>query len=74
MKYLLVITIAIVAWYISTLIPEFSNYIIDIIIRSTALTLLFMVPVYYFKISEDLNGRIEDALAKIGVSFEPNKK
>jgi len=74
LKYLLVITIAIVAWYISTLIPEFSNYIIDIIIRSTALTLLFMVPVYYFKISEDLNGRIEDALAKIGVSLNQIKK
>lgn len=63
-NFLLVFAIAAIAWYVSTLIPVFSNYIIDIIIRSTALTILFLAPVYYLKISEDLNGRVESALKK----------
>jgi len=57
--HLLLIVIAVAAWYLSTLVPTAPNYLLDIVLRSAIITMLFMVPVYYFRISGDLNGRIE---------------
>jgi O-antigen/teichoic acid export membrane protein len=64
-KHLILILITAGAWYISTLIPAFSNYIVDIVIRSAILGILFLVSVYYFKISEDFNGRVEKMIEMI---------
>jgi O-antigen/teichoic acid export membrane protein len=64
-KHLLLAAIAVAAWYISTFIPAFANYIIDIVIRNTALSILFLVPVYFFRISDDLNGRAEWVLKEV---------
>jgi len=72
-KHFILVAIGVIAWYVSTFIPAFSNYIIDIIIRSTALTVLFLIPVYYFKISEDLNGRIDGVLNVIGIRHHRKK-
>lgn len=58
-KHLYISFIAVIAWYFSTFIPAFSNYNIDIVIRSTAITVLFMLPIYYFKISENLNSKVD---------------
>lgn len=66
-KHLVVTALAALAWYISTWIPAFSNYIVDIIVRSAALTVLFLTPVYYFKISDNVNERIDDVLRKTGI-------
>jgi len=64
-KFLILIVIGLSAYWISTLIPSFSNYIVDIIIRSSAITALFMVPVYAFSISDDINQRINHFLQKL---------
>lgn len=61
-KHLIAIVIAILAWWLSTLIPALSNYLLDIAVRSFALTAMFMLPVYFFKISDDLNGRVNSLL------------
>ncbi len=61
-KHLILVAIAVAAWYISTFIPVFSNYLIDIVIRSAALSILFLVPVYFFRISDDLNQKAEGML------------
>ena len=58
-KTVLLYLIGIVAYLISLLIPEMSNYIVDIIFRSIVITAVFMIPVYYFNISDDINTRIE---------------
>ena len=58
-KTVLLYLIGIVAYLLSLLIPEMSNYIVDIIVRSFVITLVFMIPVYYFNISDDINTRIE---------------
>jgi len=60
----ILIVIAIISYWISTLIPAFSNYVIDIIIRSSIIFILFVVPVYFFKISDDINDRIDMLLSK----------
>lgn len=65
LNYLWLIFIGLFAYYISTLIPPFSNYIVDIAIRSSVITLLFIVPVYFLKISDDINARIEFTFNKI---------
>jgi len=62
-KHLLIILVGIVVWYISSLIPPFKLFIIDILVRSTAITMLFIPVVYFLKISEDIN-RIIDLLIK----------
>ncbi len=63
--HLLLIVIAVAAWYLSTLVPAVPNYLLDIVLRSAVITVLFMVPVYFFRISDDLNGRIITTLKSI---------
>ena len=62
-KYLLLIIISLVAYGVSFLIPEFSNYIIDIIIRSGIIFIVFFIPVYTLRISEDINRKINESLS-----------
>lgn len=70
--HLFVLIIALASWYLSTLVPAVQNYLFDIVLRSAIITVLFMVPVYYFKVSEDLNGRIDEGFSKVGIKL--NKK
>ena len=51
------------AYGVSLLLPEQSNYIVDIFIRSSIILIAFSVPVYFFNISEDINQRV-DAVIK----------
>jgi O-antigen/teichoic acid export membrane protein len=64
-RHLLIFAIAAAAWYLSTFIPVMNNYIIDIAVRSVALTVLFVAPVYGLKISEDFNLQIIKTLQLI---------
>lgn len=54
-KYFLLFIFAFIAYYVSTLMPPLDNYIIDIIIRSTLISAVYMIPVIGLKISPDLN-------------------
>jgi len=65
LKTVLLYLIGGVAYVFSLLLPEQSNYIVDIIVRSCFVTLLFMLPVYYFNISSDINGKIDSTIKKI---------
>ncbi len=65
-KTVLLYLIGIVAYAVSLLLPEFSNYVIDIVVRSAVITTVFIIPVYYFNISEDINSRINEALRRFG--------
>jgi len=67
--HILLILIAVVAYGLSTFIPPFHNYIVDIIIRSSVIFILFAVPVYYFKISEDINLQVNSFIKKIRKSI-----
>ncbi|MBC8321717.1 MAG: polysaccharide biosynthesis C-terminal domain-containing protein [Bacteroidetes bacterium] len=51
------------AYGVSLLLPEQSNYIVDIFIRSSIILVVFSIPVYFFNISEDINQRV-DAVIK----------
>ena len=65
-KYLLLLLIALVAYFSSRILPVFPNYILDIIIRSAIIFIIFSVPVYAFRISKDINEKIHEILKKFG--------
>lgn len=61
-KFIYLIVIGLSTYWISSLMPPFSNFIVDIIIRSALIFVLFSLPVYYLRISEDINGKINDII------------
>lgn len=61
-RFIFVILIGIAAYFVAKLIPVFSNFIFDILIRSAVLTIIFSLPIYFFKISEDINTKSDEFL------------
>ena len=53
------------AYGASLLLPEQPNYIIDIIIRSSIILIVFALPVYFLKISEDVNQKVDSVVQSI---------
>lgn len=64
-KTLLLYVIGAFTYSVSLLLPEQSNYIVDIIIRSGLILVVFTVPVYYFRISEDINQKVDSVVQSI---------
>jgi O-antigen/teichoic acid export membrane protein len=63
-KHLILLLLGAVTWYLSSLVPPHSFYLIDILIRSLVISLLFLPAVYYLKISEDFNGIVRAVLLR----------
>ena len=66
-KFIKVAAIGIVAYLITMLLPVLPNFILDIFVRSTILTVLFCLPVYLLKISPDINEKVDEALRVLGI-------
>jgi len=62
MKFIIVAVIGISAYLISSLLPVLPNFIADIIVRSSILTVLFCLPVYLLKLSPDINDKADEVL------------
>lgn len=58
-----------ICYLIMTLIPEISSPILSILSKSLLLTLIFIFPLYYLKISEDVNQFINNVLSGIKAYF-----
>jgi O-antigen/teichoic acid export membrane protein len=69
-KHIVLILIAATSLAISSLIPSFHNYVFNILLRSTVISFIFIVPVYLLKISKDVNSRINLLLSLIGLTKE----
>ncbi|MBN2638801.1 MAG: lipopolysaccharide biosynthesis protein [Bacteroidales bacterium] len=67
LRFIVVIFLGLVSYFISTLIPSNSNYIIDILVRGSTIVLIYMVPVYFFKVSHDITEKINDFFGKIKI-------
>jgi O-antigen/teichoic acid export membrane protein len=72
-KHVLLIVVSAGAWYVSTLMPALPNYILDIIVRSILITILFALPVYYLNISVDINEKVDSILAVVGIKLRSGK-
>lgn len=56
-KFIYIILIAILAYYVSFFIPQFNSFILDILIRSLVLLIIYISLILKFKISEELNSK-----------------
>jgi len=63
-KYLIVLTIGVISYYGSTLLPELSNFILDIIFRSGIIIVIYLPMIYFFNISSDLNQKINEVFKR----------
>ena len=67
LKFITVGVIGTAAYFISTLIPQLPNFIVDILIRSTFLSILFCTPIYLLKISPDINTKADSILKMLRI-------
>ncbi|NPA44732.1 MAG: polysaccharide biosynthesis protein, partial [Chlorobi bacterium] len=66
-KHFLILIIGALMLVVNYFIPENNNFILDIIIRSSVITVLFISLSYFLKISEDANKLINLILSKFGI-------
>lgn len=64
-KHLEIILFAFLAWYLSTFIPVLNYFILDLVVRSLFISVAFLTPVYFFKVSEDINRKAQQILRKL---------
>lgn len=63
-KTLIPIIITGILYWLQSFLPEFNNYVIDILIRSGLVSILFGLLIYIFKVSVDINGWINSLMDK----------
>jgi len=61
-KVWMVILLGAAACVLITFIPKFLHWTLDIVMRSGLVVILFLLPVYLFKISSEINGNINRVL------------
>ncbi len=66
-RFVYVLIIGILAYLVASVIPVLSNFILDIIVRSSVLFILFCLPVYFLKISVDINQKADEVLKKLRI-------
>lgn len=59
--------ITLFAWLLINFIPLFSNFVLDVVLRMTLLTLFYFPLCYYFKVSSDINALVDKYLNKYGL-------
>lgn len=64
-KFLLTITIGLLSYLIASIIPEVKPFYWDIVVRSFVIVSIYVPAIYFFKVSEDINQRIELYTVKI---------
>lgn len=67
LKFLMLILIASGVYWGSTFLPTLDFFVFDIAYRSSIVVLSFLVPVYFLKISFDINGIIDTILRKLKI-------
>lgn len=63
-RNLLIIVISLIAYGAVSIIPINNNFIIDALIRSSVISIIFFILSYTFKISEELNAKFRELLTK----------
>jgi O-antigen/teichoic acid export membrane protein len=64
-RHILLYIIAFLAYWISTYLPALPNYITDIVVRSILILILFTLPVYFLKISPDINDSADKIISML---------
>ncbi len=61
--------ISIIVYGVVLLLPDAHHFMVDILIKGTVITVLFVPAVYFLRLSDDINGIIDTYLAKLKVWF-----
>lgn len=64
-NYLKLLAISIVVYSASLLIPQFPNFIIDIMVRSLSMLILFTGFIYFSRVSPEANQRIQSVIGSV---------
>lgn len=68
-SHLFFLAISAITLLVGFIIPVFKNYIIDILIRSSLVTLVFVTGIYFLRVSEEVNKIINQILSRAGIKF-----
>ena len=68
-SHLVFLGISAISFLVGFFIPEMKSYIIDILIRSSVVSLIFVAGIYFFRISEEVNKIINQFFARAGIKF-----
>ncbi|MGB0888516.1 MAG: hypothetical protein ACPGSL_10365 [Vicingaceae bacterium] len=66
-KSLYIPLVGITTYVIVYFVPPFENFIVDLILRSITITLLFVPAVYFLKVSKEFNDLIDKVLKLVRV-------
>ena len=66
-KFLIVSGIGVAAYLITALLPPLPNFIADIFVRSSILSILFCLPIYLLKLSPDINEKADEVLRMLKI-------
>lgn len=71
--HLLVLLSGLVVYFLAELLPPLKPFILDIFIRSSTITLIFILLAYKLRLSEDVNQTIDGLLLQIQKHFQKPK-
>jgi len=66
-KFLIVSGIGVAAYLITALLPPLPNFIADIFVRSSILSILFCLPIYLLNLSPDINEKADEVLRMLRI-------
>jgi O-antigen/teichoic acid export membrane protein len=66
-RFIKVVLIGGIAYFIAYTIPGKFHFVVDLLLRSSAFSLMFLLPVYFFKISVDLNKYADNVMRKFNI-------
>jgi O-antigen/teichoic acid export membrane protein len=69
-RFVYVILIGALAYLIAYVLPVGLHYLLDLLVRSTVFSIFFLLPVYFFRISVDLNKAADSYLKKLKIIKE----
>jgi O-antigen/teichoic acid export membrane protein len=64
-KFVYLLIIGLGTYWLSSLMPQLPDFIFDIVVRSVLMSILFLVPVYYLRISADLNQKFDELFRSV---------
>lgn len=62
--YIYALTIGVAGYFLVNLIPNTTSHLVNILIKGSLITVLYIWPIYQIKLSEDFNGVIDGAIVK----------
>lgn len=67
LNHLITLALGAAVYFIVAQMPVIKPFMLDILIRSSLISLMYVVPVYFLKLSEDLNALIDGYLRRLGL-------